>query len=1437
MLIKNINGGEKIRKQISLLIFSIFFAIIICGSVSAANTTGENSEIALNITLEHPEALEGNNLPIITVKGVDGEQVNNISVTKLNDHYSVKFNSNKTNFTLNVTALGHVSKLVNVPMTWINSTNSSYGTSTVELKAYNLLILSGSPTYTKPMVDSNKKLREEGYYFNLKFFTATELTSGDLNIENQIKEFAQKADFIILEMIGLNSVNKVKELISGTNATILALRSNSTFINDSSINSNDTALRTYWDSSGEENMGRFQLKILQMVGMYVNPLKDLNVVTFPAVFIYHPDSSIPTFTSFIDYVNWYSNNGYNASAPWVGILAYKSHFMNGNSDMHQALLRSLEEKGMNVMLVISDSNNSARASAFADFFMNGNTTMINALICCMGYTMVLSNESASAQILEKLNVPVFAPIYASNLDSWENSSSGLSSDVYWQVAWPEMEGRIEPIIMGGVESIDIDPYTGISIVRYSPIPDRIERITSRVVNWVNLQILENAVKKIALIYYNSAGGKDGATASYLNVPESISQILEALKTEGYNVSGNYSVESIINLLLTAGNNVGSWAPGELKKLVDAGAITIPLSDYQQWFETLPEELQNEVIEKWGPAPGSVMVYDGKIVIPGLMFGNIFVGAQPMRGWGEDPTEIMHSATLPPTHQYIAFYMWLQNQMKANALIHLGTHGTMEWLPGRSVGLGIDDWPDVLLGNIPNIYPYILDNTGEGTQAKRRGYAVIIDHLTATIITSELYGDLSKLKDKISSYDTTNEEDRKAVLKTEILALIKSLNLDHDLKLDLNSTSFDDIKNKVDHHLDDIGSSLIPYGLHTFGVALNGNELEQMIDSIVSFDPENRNNTAYREYLRALLTVNLEIENLLIALEGKFISPSLGGDPIRMGIDVLPTGSNFYSFDPRMAPDETAWKIGKKMADEMLAQYYAENGRYPETVGVVLWSTETMRTMGQSIAMILRYIGVEPTYDASGRFKSYSITSLSDLKRPRIDVLITISGLFRDTFSYTINIMDDAIRKIALLSESIEDNYIRKHYLEDLAKYNSAGLDSTTSKFLAGSRIFGPPAEAYGTGVAQLIPATTGWSDQNDLVQTYLQKMSYIYGNGVYGLQSMDAFKNNLINVDATIQVRDNNYGLLDNDDVYQYLGGLTMTAGSLSNKTISVYIANTRGTPRIDTLNEFMSNEIHSRILNPKWIEGMLKEGFSGANTISKHIGHLFAWDAIIPDSVTDVTWKKIADTYLLDSSISNQIKSGNPYAFASTAAWVLEAARRGMWKADSATLKAVANEYIKTVVEYGVVCCHHTCANLEFNKWVAKVSSASQATLKAYEAIMKSATGKDIGINSNNPSSPSQGLNNPSSPSPGDSTTNGDNAQSSGKQDSGSAKSSESSKSSTQSASESTDGSTGSEQKSYEVSKPNQGASNSSGVSFYAILGIIGLLGLFGIGYYRKTI
>ncbi|MBP2047049.1 cobaltochelatase subunit CobN [Methanobacterium aggregans] len=1391
-------------------------------------------EITLNITLEHPEALS-NKLPTVTVKDAAGNTVKGVAVTRMGSgKYKVNFTSDKKNFNLTVGAGGHLSQTVNVSVSQRNVTDPTlYGEASVNLRAYNMLIISGCPSYAKPFVDSNKKLREKGYYFNLKFFTNEDLTSADTRA--RIKQLANRADLIIIEMISeAGTLSNLMPLISDSNAKIMALRCSVTFSNNTKIDANDTELRAYWDGTGADNMERFQLRVLQRIGMPVEASENLSVVNYPTEFIYHPDSTTPQFATWADYLSWYKSSGhYKPGKAWVGVMMYASTFFNGNSDMAMSILRSLEAKGLNVVLAVTSPTDTARANAITKYFLDGSTSRIGALVACVGYNIIYNNPQNSTDLLKKMNVPIFSPIYASDLETWKNSSSGLSSELYWQVAWPEMEGRIEPIIMGGVESAETDPYTGIVVKNYTPLPDRIERITNRVYNWIALQTLPNSAKKIAIIYYNSAGGKDGVGASYLNVPESISAILKALKAAGYDVSGNVSTESIIKLFTTAGNNVGSWAPGELKKVVDAGAVTIPLSEYMEWFNTLPEELRNEVTAKWGPAPGNVMVYNGNIVLPGIMLGKVFVGAQPMRGWGENSTDIAHSPTLPPTHQYIAFYMWLQNKMGANAVIHLGTHGTLEWLPGRSVGLGGDDWPDVLLGNMPNIYPYIVDNTGEGTQAKRRGYAVIIDHLTAPLITSGLYGDLSTLQDLINSYDNTGNSQRKTALEKQIRAMVTKLHLDQDIGLNMKTAAFSDIKNQVEHHLEDLAATLMPYGLHTFGVALNGTILDQMVESIVSFNPAERNNAEFRAKIRAALSQNYEIEALLAALNGEYVSPALGGDPIRKP-DVLPTGANFYSFDPRSAPDATAWLIGKQMADDMLADYYKKNGHYPETVGVVLWSTETMRTNGQTIAMILRYMGLEPQWK-SGRFVGVTVTPLSKLtlningktvNRPRVDVLVTISGLFRDTFSYTMEIMDKAFRQVAALPESTNSNYVKKHYQNNYNKYTKAGMSSKDADALAGARIFGPAPEGYGTGVAAQVPNTSKWKDQSDLVDTYLSRMSYIYGAGSYGIGGLQAFKDQLKTVQATVQVRDNNYGVLDNDDVYQYLGGLTMAAKSLSGYDVSTYIANTRSTPRIETLDSFMATEFRTRLANPKWKEGMLSQGYAGANEIAKEIGNMFAWDAVQSNSIKDWMYDTLAKDYMTNPDIRSALLKSNPYAYTSILGWMLEANMRNMWSTDKATITDLANQYITYTNQYGVTCCHHTCGNIQFNQKLVQMSSLSMEALKKFASTVAEATGKSVNL----PNTQSNVGQSQSNAGQGQSQA-GKGASTAGS----SASSSASSQSAVKSGSDTSKASSSNNGKASEISvKSSQGASGSSGVPFAAIAGVLALLGLLGVGYFK---
>lgn len=1033
-----------------------------------------------------------------------------------------------------------------------------------------------------------------------------------------------------------------------------------------------------------------------------------------------------TFDTLGGYLAWYKASGhFKEGAPSVGITTYDSFFKNNDFDMFLAVQRELEAKGANALLVFSDSSN--RKTAFQDFFMPGGERQVDFLIAAVGFNFIYGQPEEGTELFKQLNVPVMAPVYSSDLEEWQNNPAGISSEVAWQIAYPELDGRIEPVFMGGSTVVRVDESTGATIVKKVPLPDRIERLVGRALAWVNLQQKDNTDKKVALVYYNHHRGKDDIGASYLNSIASAAVILQALRDNDYRVEGDLSPQVIEEIIHRQGRNVGSWAPGELDALVQAGALLLPVEKYLEWYATLSGELQAQVEKEWGPPPGNIMVYEGNLVIPGATLGNIFLGPQPVRGWGDDPSKIAHSPALPPPHQYIAFYFWLQKEFQADAVIHLGTHGTLEWLPGRSVGLGEDDWPDVLMGNLPDIYPYIMNNPGEGTQAKRRGYAVTIDHLTPPMIQPGLYGALAELQQLVVDYEnavSVGNTARAANLQEQIIEKVKANSLDRDLSLDLETADFAQVASLLHEYLEELATELMPYGLHTFGLPPQGEMLDLMVESIVNYDAAAREGSREEIRERLLLTTN-EITNLLRALSGAFIEPGLGRDPVRVP-DALPTGRNMVSFDPRMVPDEAAWKTGKEAADQLLEKFYAEQGRYPETVGVVLWAIETMRTQGESVALILRLIGAEPVWDKSGRVSTVKVTPLDELGRPRINVLVTISGLFRDTFSHTVGVLDDAFRQVALLEENPESNLVRKTYLTLRDKLREQGLSEQEADDLAQARIFGDAPGTYGTGVSELGQATSAWEDSQDLVDTYMSRMSYIYGKTAYGVPAQDTFREILKTVDLVTQVRDSLWGALDNDDVAQYLGGLKLAAEAASGNKVQTYMVNTRtGSPRVQTFSEFVGTELRSRLLNPKWIEGMLKEGYAGSREIGNHVANMFLVDATL-EGIDDWAWRQVAETFIFDDKIMSQL---DPFVMQSIIGWNLEAARRQMWQADQETLTKLADTYMQTAAQYGVVCCHHTCSNIVFNEWLASYATVDSDTMDKFKEVFYASTDQKLNI------------------------------------------------------------------------------------------------------------
>ncbi|MGQ9558300.1 MAG: cobaltochelatase subunit CobN [Desulfurispora sp.] len=1269
-----------------------------------------------------------------------------------------------------------------------------------------LVIITGTNSLVSPLVQAYHNLTDQAaapYPLRLRVFSPNDLESS--SGRQAIKETFLQADIILLEMLGTNREAPLRELFqqcwqekwqNSPPPTILLQRSGEKNSDGTwntgglltglvqglplQINQDNTVwqnLNTYIVQSGISNWEKLLLYLGSTFG-HITTSADLTPIKLDKSFLYHPaaDASSPYYEApgtvqegvyesvynsvynsnglFFDlpaYFQWYTcREGYRTDAPWIGILSYDTYFKNNDQQILVESLRALEEKGLNVLLLYAPSDK--RHTAVRQFFFwdklgNGEIQAgIDVFICQLGFQFDRSKngDTKTLQLFQEMDLPVLTPIYTSDLEKWQNDPAGAIREVYWQIALPELEGRIEPVLLGGTVTLQTDPATGATITRKVALPDRVQRLAERAAAWAKLRNLPNEQKKVAILYYNLHGGKDGITASYLNVPRSLTAILQAMSEAGYRVDpqlelrapdGSMDPDKVFAAMFERGRNVGGWAPGELKQLASrSDVLKINLDSYLKWYNRLPAELRTRVEKAWGPPPGQMMVYENQVVLPGVLSGNIFFGPQPMRGWGENVDNITHSPDLPPPHQYLAFYFWLQEEFGAHAVVHLGTHGTAEWLPGKAVGLSSTDWPDIVHGSLPNIYPYIINNPGEGTQAKRRGYAVLISHLIPAVSSTRLYGQLMELHDLAHQYSTAAaaaEPDIRELerLKQKINYLLEDDGLAIQLGLDLKNLTFEQALETAHHHLDQLQSEVTPLGLHTFGQPPTGERLEQTVQAMVYIDPANRMDKA-DQYQQLLIDCQQEMSMLLKALAGGYVPPGPSGDPLR-NPDILPTGRNTSSFDPRTAPDRLAWETGKKCADDLLAAYYQKHGHYPDTVGVVLWATETMRTHGESIALALRLLGTEPVWDSKGYLSTVKITPLEQLGRPRVDVVLTISGLFRDTFSVAADLLDKAVRLVASLDESPENNHLRKNSLALRQQLISSGLSESEADFLAQSRVFGPAPGTYGNGMAEMMSATSAWQSEAQLADVYLSRQSYIYAaaqdnnSPTYGQSARQVLEGVLKNLQAAVQVRDALYGTLDNDDVAQYLGGLVLAGRVLSGKDVDAFIANTRGglaNARVQTLEQFVSLELQSRLLNPDFIQAMLQEGYAGSTTIAKWLGNTFFMDATA-QAIADWGWRGLAEKYIFDQQVRDQL---DPFALQSAIAFIAEAARRNMWQARPDELQKLSDAYIQAAVNYGVACCHHTCHNLVFNQWLADFSTLDEDAKRDFARILARATGQE---------------------------------------------------------------------------------------------------------------
>jgi cobaltochelatase CobN len=1063
----------------------------------------------------------------------------------------------------------------------------------------------------------------------------------------------------------------------------------------------------------------------------------------------------------------------------VGILFYRAHYLGGNTKVIDALCAALAQKNLQpVPVFVSSLRDPIVQAELSEFLQPKDSEQIALLLNTTSFSLArLETETPQTELWEKLDVPVLQVILSGgSIEQWELQSQGLSPrDIAMNVALPEVDGRIisRAVSFKAVQTRNPDLET--DVVVYEPVSDRIEFVAQLAANWARLRSKLPQERRIALILANYPN-RNGRLANGvgLDTPASCVEIIQALQAAGYLVENSPIQGDELIQRLTAG--VTNDPEGRELRPVQQ---SLAGEEYQEYFASLPEVVQQEISERWGdfnqsfsPAPRSLSVAvraasrrevlppctPASIPVPGIQLGNIFVGIQPARGYDIDPSLNYHAPDLVPTHAYLAFYYWVRECFGADAVVHVGKHGNLEWLPGKSLALSSNCYPEVAFGALPHLYPFIVNDPGEGSQAKRRAQAVIIDHLTPPMTRAELYGALQQLENLIDEYYEAESLDPSRL--PAIRDRIRELIIQENLYLDLGIQNENDILkfeslilNFIGGYLCELKEAQIRDGLHIFGQCPQGRQLRDLIVAIaripnrysvgitralaedwgLDFDPlttdfstqlpaddlkilskitqhpchtvgdavevleehaallveqlitqrstiNNQNSTINKvldwissKLLPALQQTHEEITHLLHGLDGKYVQSAPSGAPTRGRPEVLPTGRNFYSVDLRAIPTETAWDVGRKAAENLIECYTQEHGEYPKTLGLSLWGTATMRTGGDDIAEALALLGVRPVWDgAARRVVDIEILPLSILARPRVDVTLRISGFFRDAFPNLIDLFEQAVTAVAALDELSEYNPLAEQVRQDTDFWMQQGLTSQTAQVRSRYRVFGSQPGAYGAGLQGLIESQN-WTDDEDLARAYINWSCYAYTSadsnqgvgGLVGNAAPEAFKQRLAQMQVVLHNQDNReHDLLDSDDYYQFQGGLTAAVRSVQGKNPQTYFGDNSipAQPRIRKLKEEIARVYRSRVVNPKWIAGMMRHGYKGAFEMSATVDYLFAYDATAK-CVEDYMYQGIAQAYLLDPIVSEFIHQKNPYALRDIAERLLEASQRGLWE------------------------------------------------------------------------------------------------------------------------------------------------------------------------------
>jgi len=1099
----------------------------------------------------------------------------------------------------------------------------------------------------------------------------------------------------------------------------------------------DERARAYWEGGGFSN----QMGLLKYAASLAG-IKGLDLPPPQAALdfgYYYPGSAGGhVFTTWDQFEAWRKTNGKaNPGAPRIAIGFYKANYYTGDTELLDAVIAEVERQGAEAIPVFGypgaltfqkllvDSEGHARADAALGFFFN-------------------FADFDESRRLDSVDISIInmVSLYGRSEKEWRAAPEGVSAiSNTFEIAVPEVAGTTAPTVVGSKEKIQ-DKDSGLTIVVSRPIASRVKIAVERGLRYAELKRKANRDKRVALLFYDFPPGKANIGASYLNVTESLSQILNRLRAEGYDTgAGDFSTEAILKDLMAKARNVAGYAPGELDALVAQGsAVRVPIEQYQRWLDALAPSLRAKILKDWGaPSNARIMASGGSFIIPVIRYGNIALMPQPARGWGEDPDKLYHAKNLAPPHQYVAGYAWLRNEFKADAVVHLGTHGTLEWLDGKDIGLSEEDAPDALIADMPDIYIYNVDVVGEGLVAKRRGMATLVDHMVPPFRKGGLYPELAALNETVNDIDV-NEEKNPELAKTyaeNAREQILKLGIAKDLNLDLSTPGSlnEEVIHRIENYLIELKSQNIPYGLHTFGKVPAKDQRESTIDAIVSADrsqlPNQAKVLASKMEERITASGPAEMDRLMRALRGGFVPTGGGGEPIR-NPDSYPTGRNLYGVDPDKVPKPAAWAMGVKLADQMLAEHLKKHGRYPEKVSFVIWGDETMRHEGVMESQIFYLMGTKPVWDERGKVVDVEVIPASELKRPRVDIVIASAAA--GMFSNVTMLMDRAVQKVKAIEEA--DNLVRQHYLKTKTALLAKGYSEKDADQRAGVRIFDEPPGTYNLNTSTIVAASGTWDSDKGMADDYIRKLGHGYGNGFWGEAMEDVFRMALSGTDKVVHSSSTMlYGALDNDDMFMYVGGLANAIKNVDGKTPEVMITNSRdpGKPEMTSMDKFLGNEFRSRYVNPTWIEGMKKEGYAGAGEMRSFVEYLWGWNATVTGLVDDKMWKETFEVYVQDKDklgMKEFFEKNSPFAYQDMTARMVETVRKGYWKADAETEKKLLEEYIESVNRHGVGCAEHTCGNPRLSKYVmerAKAVGIPVPAIEGFRRAMEKAIGTQI--------------------------------------------------------------------------------------------------------------